>query len=64
LDKDKDQEHENLLIGELRTLETDSAEVERVDRIVEWPNAQTESIAKAKAEGKHLTYLSKLGQTC
>ena len=48
MDNDKDQEQERVLLGDLRTLE--SAEVQRVDRTVEWPTAQTESIAKTKAE--------------
>jgi hypothetical protein len=61
LDKDKDREHENLLIDELRTIEADSAEVERVDRTVEWPNAQTEGIAKAKAEEEARRLLKQVG---
>jgi hypothetical protein len=61
LDKDKNREHENLLIDELRTIESDSAEVERVDRTVEWPIAQTESIAKTKAEEDARALLTQIG---
>ena len=61
LDKDKDREHENLLIGELRALESDSAEVERVDRIVKWPVAQTENMARAKAEEEARALLKQVG---
>jgi tetratricopeptide (TPR) repeat protein len=61
LDRDKDREHENLLLDELRSIESDSAEVERVDRIVEWPNAQTEGIAKAKAEEEARDLLKQIG---
>ena len=50
LDRDKDEEHETLLLGELRALE--SAEVQRVDRTIEWPTAGTESTAKTQAEMK------------
>lgn len=61
LDKDKDREHENLLIDELRTLESDSAEVERVDRTVEWPIAQTEGIARTKADEDARALLKQIG---
>ena len=52
LDKDIDQERENMLIDELRTIQSDSAEVERVDRTVEWPNAQTKASRKRRPRRK------------
>jgi hypothetical protein len=61
LDKDKDREHEDLLVDELRTIESDAAEVERVDRIVEWPVAQTENLAKTQAEEEARTLLKQIG---
>ncbi len=48
LAKDKDHEHETLLLDELRQFE--GVEVEQVDRAIEWPSADFESVAKTKAE--------------
>lgn len=61
LDKDKDEEHETLLLGELRTLE--SVEVQRVDRTIEWPTPAVESAAKTQAEKRARVLLREPGLT-
>jgi hypothetical protein len=58
LDKDKG-EHERLLLGELRTVQ--SAEVQRVDRTIEWPAAATESVAKIQADKEARDLLERIG---
>jgi hypothetical protein len=50
LERDKDGEHENLLLDELRQFE--GAEIVKVDRAVEWPASDTEGAAEKKAKGE------------